>query len=605
MRNNRLWTFAPALTVATTGLLGIALATAAPPAESPSKAPSTSSRLFAAEPQRTVETPSTAVPSTAATSAPSSADAGHYVKRLHVKFDSIEDADAKYDEYFKQHRVYPKVVRAEVRRLFSRAKNKKGKAEEFDQIIAILRAAMRNGQVQSWMYEAMGLTMQLKGMPADEIERALMSAADFTDDPRALLAMADYLSRAGYHDRAVDLYRQVGDVHIHETESFAKTLLLSEYLEDGEAAEWASLGILRRAARRDEMTTWKRAHRTAKARVEELRKSGETNAAEEFETKLAEALKRDLIVVVRWNGDADVDMIVEEPGGTACSFRNPRTSGGGVMMGNLAETLEQDEASEHSQMYVCPEAFAGKYRVMLRQVWGRIPSGRVTVDVFGSNKEGKVGHTQKQISLSENPSLVAFDLPSGRRDESLQQHQLVNDIKTQLAINEVATNRALLAQQITTVAGSEPQSTPRRPRATADPRDPFRGRIPARFGERSSVGYRPVISMLPEGRTLSVNAVVSADRKYVRITALPFFSQIGDVTEFAVGDPGVGTLNQDLVDVNTIEVDADGNIINSENGCIIVDNQGNVVNEEPPCDNVPAPLPLPEPDPAPAPQPVP
>ena len=37
-------------------------------------------------------------------------------------------------------------------------------------------------------------------------------------------------------------------------------------------------------------------------------------------------------------------------------------------------------------------------------------------------------------------------------------------------------------------------------------------------------------------------AIISADRRYVRITPIPFFSQIGDVTtfNFVTGDTGNG-----------------------------------------------------------------
>jgi general secretion pathway protein D len=47
-----------------------------------------------------------------------------------------------------------------------------------------------------------------------------------------------------------------------------------------------------------------------------------------------------------------------------------------------------------------------------------------------------------------------------------------------------------------------------------------------------AVGHQPVITVLSEGTSLSVQAVVSADRRFVRLTLVPFFSQIGDVEEF-------------------------------------------------------------------------
>ena len=42
----------------------------------------------------------------------------------------------------------------------------------------------------------------------------------------------------------------------------------------------------------------------------------------------------------------------------------------------------------------------------------------------------------------------------------------------------------------------------------------------------------PVVVVLSEGTQLSVNAVATDDRRFVRLTLVPFFSQIGDVEEF-------------------------------------------------------------------------
>jgi general secretion pathway protein D len=47
-----------------------------------------------------------------------------------------------------------------------------------------------------------------------------------------------------------------------------------------------------------------------------------------------------------------------------------------------------------------------------------------------------------------------------------------------------------------------------------------------------AAAQQPVIVVLSEGTMLSVQAVVSDDRRYVRLTLVPFFSQIGAVQEF-------------------------------------------------------------------------
>jgi general secretion pathway protein D len=47
-----------------------------------------------------------------------------------------------------------------------------------------------------------------------------------------------------------------------------------------------------------------------------------------------------------------------------------------------------------------------------------------------------------------------------------------------------------------------------------------------------AAAQQPVIVVLSEGTSLTVSAVVSNDRRFVRLTVVPFFSQIGDVEEF-------------------------------------------------------------------------
>jgi len=46
------------------------------------------------------------------------------------------------------------------------------------------------------------------------------------------------------------------------------------------------------------------------------------------------------------------------------------------------------------------------------------------------------------------------------------------------------------------------------------------------------VGFAPVITVLPEGASLAASAVVSPDRRYVRVTATPFFSGVTALRTF-------------------------------------------------------------------------
>jgi general secretion pathway protein D len=47
-----------------------------------------------------------------------------------------------------------------------------------------------------------------------------------------------------------------------------------------------------------------------------------------------------------------------------------------------------------------------------------------------------------------------------------------------------------------------------------------------------AAAQQPVVAVLSEGTFLSVQAVVSSDRRFVRMTVVPYFSQIGDVNTF-------------------------------------------------------------------------
>lgn len=58
-----------------------------------------------------------------------------------------------------------------------------------------------------------------------------------------------------------------------------------------------------------------------------------------------------------------------------------------------------------------------------------------------------------------------------------------------------------------------------------------------------AAAYQPVITVLSEGTALSVQAVISNDRRFVRLTVVPFFSQIGDVQEFTFSGSKTTTSN--------------------------------------------------------------
>src|SRR5262249_6563725 len=155
-------------------------------------------------------------------------------------------------------------------------------------------------------------------------------------------------------------------------------------------------------------------------------------------------------VVVSWTGEADVDLLVEEPGGTVCSLRNPRTTSGGVLLGDSYPLSSKNAAKTggktYSESYSCPVGFSGTYRVLVRKVWGKVTANKVTVDVYEhyGQRPGQK-HERQQVPLDDSDSVVVFALDEGRRQEPLEEHQLANAVAAQVAIGQA---QAVLAQNL-------------------------------------------------------------------------------------------------------------------------------------------------------------
>ncbi len=446
-------------------------------------------------------------------------------KQPREKAPAIEiDLDAKPDVFwndlFARQRVEPRAVREAARQLLQERQE--------EHLIALCQAALRNGQPQPWMYETLGLAMQLHGSPKEDIERALMSAVDFGAGASDRLYIADYLVRLGLDERALTLYRQVAQLEPLRPEPYVHALQIAQRLGDLETTKWATVGVLRQAWPAEQASVEQQAFRIAQATLQRLKNEKRSQDYAAYKKQLDAALLRDCVVKVTWTGDADVDLLVEEPSGTICSLRTPRTTGGGVMLGDTsAQNYVQAASGEYSEIYTCPQGFAGTYRVLLRRVWGKVTAGKVTVDVYTNYGSQAEKHERQQIALGDQDAVAVFNLDEGRRQEPLAEQQLAN-----AAARQVALNRAVLAQQLS---------------AITDPRlgVPSRDGLPlGALNLGGGVGFQPVIITLPEGTNFAVTGVISADRRYVRITSIPFFSGIGEVTTFtfagASQETGVG-----------------------------------------------------------------
>ncbi len=435
-------------------------------------------------------------------------------------------ADA-WRQFFDEQNVRAEAARvsdADVKVTVSQLVNHKKFAEAAD----VIREALIAGMPQPWMFEALGTVLQLQGAPTAEIERALMSAVDLTNNADEVFFAASYFARIGLEQRALELLRDLVQLNPLRTEPLGLALHIARKSQDPDALRWTTLAALKQAWRHDEAGFAEEARRAAEALVLTLEQEGQQEQAAALREEIAAAKVRDCEVTITWSGEADLDLLVQEPGGTVCSLRDPRTTSGGVLLDD-ASAFQQTDAQTVSETYVCPEAFSGDYKFVIRPIWGDVTAGKVTVDVVTHKGAANEKALRQQLPIDKAPIMVQFQLDEGRRNVALDEQLVARSIEKQVAVN-----RSILAQSLETNASDNLADQLAASRLLA-----AQALLNSRF--RTAVGFRPVVTPLPEGTTLSASAVISADRRYVRITPSPLFSGVTDVFtfNFATGDQGV------------------------------------------------------------------
>jgi hypothetical protein len=434
-------------------------------------------------------------------------------------------AEAWNDYFANTAEIDDAAVRATARDLME----KKQHAE----LVAMLQAAIRSGKPQPWMYEAIGLAMQASNAPIEELERALMSAVDFASSPDEVLFVGAYLARSGLPKRALSVFQNVAINDPYRPEPYMQGLKAAQAAEDLDGIQWACVGLLNQQWTKEQREVGETARRVAEATLRQLRQDGRTDEADRFEEACKQAMQRDCVVVVRWTGDADIDLMVVEPSGSICSLQAPRTIGGGVISGDSTSRDGKSSVNGSYEAYICPRAFSGEYKVLVKKIWGRVTTGQVTVEVITHAGTADESYTRQNIPLSEKNAIVTFDLKEGRRKETIDEQQIAN-----VARNQFQVSRAIIAQALSSgtpdsnSGASDEQKSSFGEWQLAWKRNNNVGRF--NVNRPGAVGYMPLVQQFPEGNQMSAQAIVSADRRYVRFSMfpMPLASGITEVSTF-------------------------------------------------------------------------
>jgi hypothetical protein len=405
-----------------------------------------------------------------------------------------------------------------------------GKAGQFDRAVDLISAAIATGHAEPWMYESLALAMEAAGRSREEIDRVLLSTADFSSSASELLGLAHYLARFGSDRQALRICRKVTRLDPTSREAYALAMTVAARTDDADALTWACPGVLVHEWPAADGEVVARAARLSKATIDSLTTAGRLDEAKAFQAAVDAALVRDLVIDVSWNGDADVDLLVEEPAGTVCSRSSPRSTSGGVLL-DEAGTVSGEAAGLQRERYVATLAYPGDYRMLVRRAAGRVAADMITVEMTLNRGTDREQRLKQQVPVTSDDQVLAVSVPEGRRQEPVLDAQISQDILLQKSVS-----RLILAQQLAAI--DDRAATESLSQSRGGPGPGLNARSP--FIRGGAVGYQPVITTLPEGLNHTADVVVSPDRRYVRVRCQPLFSGVGQVTQFNFSGAGAG-----------------------------------------------------------------
>ncbi|ADV61556.1 hypothetical protein Isop_0967 [Isosphaera pallida ATCC 43644] len=268
---------------------------------------------------------------------------------------------AFWDSYFKTHAETPEQVGEKVALL--------RKESKFDHIEAILWNYLKHHprEAKSWMYQGLAVAMDINRRDPAKVKTALSYAADLalaSEDVAAMVMVAELMYARGIRNdetiiRLIDTARTKGPL-LAAPKLMSLTLAVETLDPERMVAtveELLSVGwpLVDEAIR-------KKAREKAEALAEQLDKAGSSDAAHRVRSRLARSEARDLVIRLTWDGDADLDLIVEEPDGGQATMLTPCTILGGSILNN-------GYGKNPEEFYVCPRAVPGRYRIKLDQIY--------------------------------------------------------------------------------------------------------------------------------------------------------------------------------------------------------------------------------------------
>jgi tetratricopeptide (TPR) repeat protein len=269
------------------------------------------------------------------------------------------------------------------------------KAGEYKYVAEVLKAALRSGLVaEAWAHEALAIALEASNGAGEEIERARVSGIDLEPkNPQAYLKASRALADAGDADRALKFCRAAAKIEPNLPDPYINALAFAaegKATLDARDSVFFSGNLLERDWAVDAADYHLRAREHLKNTAAKLTSQNKMAEARTLQEVLDNEKRRDIVIRLRWQGAADVDLKVREPIGTVCSSLSKLTAGGGVLL--CDDFTQKDDA--RTETYSAAESFDGSFEITVDAVWGAPLGNKVLIEVIRHQ-----GTPQQEIQL--------------------------------------------------------------------------------------------------------------------------------------------------------------------------------------------------------------
>jgi tetratricopeptide (TPR) repeat protein len=287
--------------------------------------------------------------------------------------------------------------------------------DEYQHAAEVLKGALRKGlATDDWVHDSLAIALAATRQASEEeLERAAISGIDLDPtDAKAYLKAAKAEAELKNNAQAVAFCKRAAEFAPDQPAVYANALA---YADNGnavatDAVVWAARGLLSRDWNTTDGINY---HEQVKARLPKLIANAERSGqnADEIRKALNEQTQRDLTIELLWQGAADLDLSVTEPGGSTCSSTQKRTTGGGVLKCDILE-----QGNDRAEVYTAALAFKGTYKVSVKQAFGKPIGGTATLKVTKFKGTPKESHDLITVDLAGNTPVNIY-LESGSRTE--------------------------------------------------------------------------------------------------------------------------------------------------------------------------------------------